>query len=43
LTDEQKTKAGIMIIDEFEFWQNYTEFSDPWYKKLCYDVSIPNS
>ena len=32
-----------MIIDEFEYWEKLPQdFSDPWFKTLCYEVKIYN-
>ncbi|CAG8453142.1 5791_t:CDS:2, partial [Scutellospora calospora] len=32
-----QNETGIMIIDEFEYWRNLQDFSEPWYKTLCHE------
>jgi hypothetical protein len=33
--------SGVMIIDEFEYWEKLPEdFSEPWYKTLCHEVML---
>ncbi|CAI2182507.1 8161_t:CDS:10, partial [Funneliformis geosporum] len=33
-----QNETGIMIIDEFEYWEKFPQdFSDPWFKTLCHE------
>ncbi|CAG8622916.1 15604_t:CDS:10 [Funneliformis mosseae] len=38
LAKAPQNKTGIMIIDEFEYWERFPQdFSDPWFKTLCHE------
>lgn len=40
LAKTAQNETGIMIVDEFEYWEKYSyEFTDLWFKNFCPEVN----
>jgi hypothetical protein len=40
LANTSQSRTGIMIIDGFEYWEQFQDFSDLWYMTLCPEVKL---